>query len=101
MVALLPDGHEVPSSITGSAVGFSLVENHSTVFKDWVILCPYILSCAVFGGWLCTLQITEQGRSSNCVCIPTCGPLRLRPPDIAMSGIKGEEERVLTYNPEV
>ena len=28
----------VPGSIPGSAVGFSLVENYSTVYTDWVHL---------------------------------------------------------------
>ena len=43
VVISLPTDQEIPVSIPGSIVGFSLVDNSSTIFTDWRFLCFIIL----------------------------------------------------------
>ena len=52
-------------------LGFSLVENCSTLCMDWFsVYFIHVLSCFVFGGGPCTLLSLGQGRPSNRICVP-------------------------------
>ena len=48
VVTSLPSDQEFPVSIRDSAVGFSLMEDYCTVFKDGVFVSFQVLSCVLF-----------------------------------------------------
>ena len=55
MVMSLPTDQDVPGAIPGSAVGFFLGEDYSSISNDWVFLCFLfmfrpVLSSGVSGG---------------------------------------------------
>ena len=82
---------------------FSLVENY---FSVWVRIGYFCLSlsfvlivfCAVFGGVLCSLLTTVNGRSSKCVNVPllTYGALACEP--LITVEVKRERNRLKWMN---
>ena len=73
------DIKQIQGSIIGYAVVFSLAQNSSTIYTDWLFSCVsvffvHILSCVVFGRGPCILLAIGQGRQPNSVRVAIYGP---------------------------
>ena len=70
---------EVTGPVPSIIAGYFSSEKYSTVFTDWMLLC-FIVDCPViFGGDPPFCRNKYQGRPSNFIRVPICGPKKLPP----------------------